>query len=74
MLKLGLVEMAESAKELTNERNNAMIDTKSELDQTDKETLLYEVSDEILESVASTENAALENLTMLCTGSFHTFC
>lgn len=57
-----------------NERNNAMIDTKIDLDWTDEETLIYEVSDEILESVASTENATLGNLTMLCTGPLGTFC
>jgi hypothetical protein len=51
-----------------------MIDTKIDLDQTDEETLIYEVSDEILESVASTENATLGNLTMLCTGPLGTFC
>jgi len=59
-----------------NERKeqDAMIDTKIDLDQTDEETLIYEVSDEILESVASTENATLGNLTMLCTGPLGTFC
>ncbi|MGO9847732.1 MAG: hypothetical protein ACLPKT_14390 [Methylocella sp.] len=51
-----------------------MIDTKIDLDQTDEETLIYEVSDEILESVASTENATLASLTMLCTGPLGTFC
>ena len=51
-----------------------MIDTKIDLDWTDEETLIYEVSDEILESVASTENATLGNLTMLCTGPLGTFC
>ena len=51
-----------------------MNDTEIDLDHTDEETLTYEVSDEALESAADTESAPVGNLTMLCTGSFHTFC
>lgn len=57
-----------------NETINAMSDTEIDLDYTDKETLTYEVSDQALESAADTESAPVGNLTMLCTGSFHTFC
>lgn len=51
-----------------------MNDTEIDPVHTDEEALTCEVSDEALESAADTENAPVGNVTMLCTGSFHTSC
>ena len=51
-----------------------MSDTEIDLDQTDEVTRTYEISDEALESAASTGNAKAGNLTLVCTGPMHTFC
>jgi hypothetical protein len=64
---------AESAEALTNETINAMNDIEIDVDQTDEQTLTYEVSDEALENAANTGNTKAGTLTPglqdLCTRS-----
>ena len=51
-----------------------MSDSEIDLDQTDEETLTYEMSDEALERAASAENEKAGTFTLVCTGPMHTFC
>jgi hypothetical protein len=59
--------MLATASEKRNERKAAMIDKSIRHDQTENELLGYEVSDESLESAASTEKAGAYTLGF-CTG------
>ena len=51
-----------------------MNDIEIDLDQTDEQTLNYEVSEAALENAANTGNAKAGTLTLGCTEPLHTIC